>query len=118
MGFWREEREPVAVVTSARRSRVADIDERRRRYVIVMLVRTLCVGLLIVLPVGWWSIVIILGGTFLPWVAVTNANAGPRRPLGQLTPYDGEALLALPAGAGTAKVIDADLDPVEREPAD
>lgn len=69
----------MVLVTDAARSRVEERDERVRRYLWSMAVRTLAFILAVWLlrgPVQWVAIVISL---VLPWIAVTIANAGPKR---------------------------------------
>ncbi|WP_445255681.1 DUF3099 domain-containing protein [Nocardioides aurantiacus] len=70
--------EPVRI-TTAPQSHRDDLERRRRRYVISMVIRTLCfVGAAVVGP-GWVRWVLIFGAVFLPYVAVIVANsAAPR----------------------------------------
>ncbi|MER5867915.1 DUF3099 domain-containing protein [Kitasatospora sp. NPDC002040] len=68
-------------ITGARSSLSEDVRARQRRYVISMLVRTLCVLLAVVL----WDVQRYLafaalgGGLLLPYFAVLIANAGRER---------------------------------------
>lgn len=72
----RREPEPVRI-TSAPRSRSADIGQRQRRYLISMGIRTVCFVLAVVFrhvqPLMWTFIV---ASFILPYVAVVMANAG------------------------------------------
>ncbi len=65
-------------ITGARSGLTEDVRGRQRRYVISMLVRTLCVVLTVVLwnvqrELAWLTLAL---GVLLPYVAVVIANAG------------------------------------------
>ncbi|WP_431681104.1 DUF3099 domain-containing protein [Kitasatospora sp. KL5] len=68
-------------ITGARSSLTEDVRGRQRRYVISMLVRTLCVLLAVVL----WDVqrvlafIALAGAVLLPYFAVIIANAGRER---------------------------------------
>ncbi|TDU03552.1 DUF3099 family protein [Streptomyces sp. 846.5] len=68
----------VVRITGARSSLTEDVRGRQRRYMIAMAVRTLCVILAVVL----WkesrivAIIALVGGIFIPYLAVVVANAG------------------------------------------
>jgi hypothetical protein len=67
-------------ITTASAGADADISSRQKRYVITMLVRTLCFVTVAVLAIthagpGWLPWVFIGGAVFLPYVAVVMANA-------------------------------------------
>jgi hypothetical protein len=70
------------LVTTAPKSPRQEQNERQRRYLITMAIRTGCLVLAIVLwqvgPNGIWAIPVV-GSLVLPWVAVVAANAGPKR---------------------------------------
>ncbi|MEY9968973.1 hypothetical protein ABIA33_007060 [Streptacidiphilus sp. MAP12-16] len=73
-----KDRSGVIRITGARSSLTEDVRRRQRRYMISMAVRTVCVILAVVL----WkesrivAIIALIGGTFIPYVAVVIANAG------------------------------------------
>ena len=68
----------VHVVTRAHRSRSEDIEARQKRYLISMAIRTVAVLIAFFAPIPWWARGIALAlGLILPWVSVSNANAGP-----------------------------------------
>lgn len=73
----RHDREPVSI-TNASVSHSQDLHGREVRYLVSMLVRTLCFVAAVVTsgPLRW---VFVLGAIFLPYVAVVLANAGSRR---------------------------------------
>jgi hypothetical protein len=73
------EQDDVVLVTDAARSRVEERDERVRRYLWSMAVRTLAFILAVWLLRGWEQWVAIAISLVLPWIAVTVANAGPKR---------------------------------------
>ena len=70
------------LVTSAPKSPRQEQNERQRRYLVMMAIRTACFVLAIVLwqvgPKGIWVIPVVASLT-LPWIAVVVANAGPKR---------------------------------------
>ncbi|MEP6462523.1 MAG: DUF3099 domain-containing protein [Frankiaceae bacterium] len=71
----------VYVVTNAGRSRREEIDDRQKKYLIKMAIRTLClIGAIILyaLHVPFvFILVLIIASTVLPWMSVVVANAGP-----------------------------------------
>jgi len=74
----REGHPDIYRITGARSSLTEDVRGRQRRYVISMLVRTVCVILTVVL---WQvsrplAIITLVLGALLPYVAVVIANAG------------------------------------------
>jgi hypothetical protein len=62
-------------ITSAPKSLKSDLAGRQRRYLISMIIRTLCFLLTVVLPspFRWFALA---GAMFLPYIAVVIANAG------------------------------------------
>ena len=68
----------VVSITGASRSHTDDLDRRINRYLISMLIRTICVVLVVVIdsPVRW---VFAVGAVGLPYVAVVLANARGER---------------------------------------
>ena len=67
-------------ITTASAGADADISSRQKRYVITMLVRTLCFVIVAFLAIthagpGWLAWMFIVGAVFLPYVAVVMANA-------------------------------------------
>lgn len=62
-------------ITSAPKSLKSDLAGRQRRYLISMIIRTLCFLLTVVLPspYRWFALA---GAMFLPYIAVVIANAG------------------------------------------
>lgn len=88
----------TTLITSAGRSRTLDIDERNKRYLITMLLRTACFFAFLVVP-GWWKVAALAGAALLPAFAVLFANAADNRPppLATAEPQEHDGLLALPA---------------------
>ncbi|MFI9365721.1 DUF3099 domain-containing protein [Kitasatospora sp. NPDC053057] len=72
------EGEQVYRITGARSSLTEDVRGRQRRYVISMLIRTLCVLLAVALwdVQRWLAFAALAGGVLLPYFAVLVANAG------------------------------------------
>lgn len=73
-------------------------DIRVRRYVLSMLVRTLCVLGVVVVP-GWWRWLLLAGAVFLPYLAVVVANA----PRARARAADVDVVL--PAGAASVRSL-------------
>ncbi len=72
------DRKPAISITSARAPRSDDIRGREVRYVLSMLVRTLCfVGA--VIASGWLRWTLVGAAVFLPYIAVVLANAGVQK---------------------------------------
>ncbi|WP_109509461.1 DUF3099 domain-containing protein [Nocardioides speluncae] len=72
----RDERDDAPVrITTAAPSRAEDIAKRQRRYVISMVIRTLCFVAAVVVGPGWLRWVLVAAALFLPYVAVVMANA-------------------------------------------
>lgn len=67
-------RDDVVRITTAPTAPTEELDDRQRRYVIAMTIRTLCfVGAFFVGP-GWLRWVLVAGAVFLPYFAVVAAN--------------------------------------------
>ena len=71
-------REPVYQITGARRGVREDVDNRTRRYLISMGIRTICFVLAVVFD-GWLRWVFIAGAIALPYLSVVFANGGRER---------------------------------------
>ncbi|AQP46015.1 DUF3099 domain-containing protein [Tessaracoccus flavus] len=85
------------LITSAGRSRSLDLEERQRRYLITMGVRTACFLLFLVVP-GWWKLAALAGAALLPAFAVLFANSTDHRPPAVAPEMkEQEGLRALPA---------------------
>lgn len=66
------------MVTEAKLSRSAEINQRERRYLVMMGIRVICFGLAIVMFVyhaGWFALIPAAGAILLPYFAVVVANA-------------------------------------------
>jgi hypothetical protein len=69
----------VHLVTQARRPLSEDISYRQHRYLIMMGIRTLCLGIAIALFVAhlrWLILVPAVGAILIPYIAVIFANGG------------------------------------------
>jgi hypothetical protein len=99
-----ERHESAAVrITDARTAHSADLRHRQIRYLLSMLVRTLCfVGAVIV--DGWLRWVLVVAALFLPYIAVVMANAVSRRPPERAESFSPEARGAL--GASPSQNVD------------
>ncbi|MFF7634531.1 DUF3099 domain-containing protein [Kitasatospora sp. NPDC008050] len=97
-------------ITGARTSLTEDVRGRQRRYVISMLVRTLCV----LLAVALWNVQryvaigALVGGVLLPYFAVIIANAGRERAPGLPSTFDVPATTPLMLGPGGTGPLGAD----------
>ncbi|MET9617278.1 DUF3099 domain-containing protein [Kitasatospora indigofera] len=93
---------PVFRITGARSSLTEDVRGRQRRYVVSMLVRTLCV----LLAVIFWDVqryvafVALAGGVLLPYFAVLIANAGREKAPGLPSTFAVPAETPLMLGPG------------------
>jgi Mg/Co/Ni transporter MgtE len=80
----------VYSVTSAPESLRDDQNERMRRYLLSMGIRTACFVLsVIAIVVLHWTVVgwiLVVGAVVLPYVAVVMANATKARPVGSVSP--------------------------------
>lgn len=76
-----------------------ELDRRRRRYGIMMALRTMFViGAALVYHVSLWlALALIVGGAILPWSAVILANDRPPRNRGRLLHRVGRSNRELPA---------------------
>ncbi|MEU9044036.1 MULTISPECIES: DUF3099 domain-containing protein [unclassified Kitasatospora] len=89
-------------ITGARSSLTEDVRGRQRRYVISMLVRTLCVLLAVVLwdVQRWLAFGALAGGVLLPYFAVLVANAGRERAPGLPSAFEFPSETPLMLGPG------------------
>ncbi len=77
----RRRAQPAVLITSAPKSRFQQLDDRRRRYLISMGIRTACLLLAIVVPFTPVRILLVIAAVALPWISVVGANAPlPRQP--------------------------------------
>ena len=95
------------LITSATRSHTLDVDERNKRYLLTMVLRTACFLAFLVVP-GWWKVAALVGAAILPAFAVLFANATDNRPPPLATPHPEEETghLALPSH----QVIEGDIE--------
>lgn len=66
------------MVTEARQSRSAEINQRERRYLVMMGIRIACFIIAVVMFVnhaGWYAMIPAAGAILLPYFAVVVANA-------------------------------------------
>lgn len=87
----------AALITSAGRSRSLDLEERQKRYLITMGVRTAMFVAFLIVP-GWWKLVTLTLAGFLALAAVLLANQVDHRPPPVATPESEPTSLALTAG--------------------
>jgi DUF3099 family protein len=83
--------EPV-LITDAQPSLLDEYAARKRRYVITMGIRALCIVAAAVVYTSthliWLVLTLAVLGTFLPWVAVIMANDGPPRARAHVNRYN------------------------------
>jgi hypothetical protein len=83
--------EPV-LITDAQPSLLDEYAARKRRYVITMGIRALCIVAAAVVYTSthliWLVLTLAVLGTFLPWVAVIMANDGPPKKRLHVNHYD------------------------------
>ena len=82
-------------VTSAGISAEQDRQHRMKVYFIMMSIRMACVASLLFVR-GWWLILVIIGGVFLPYLAVVFANQPNYRATQSPEKPDQEAIEATP----------------------
>ncbi|MEV7935698.1 MULTISPECIES: DUF3099 domain-containing protein [unclassified Kitasatospora] len=92
-------------ITGARSSLTEDVRGRQRRYVVSMLLRTVCVLLAVVLwdVQRWLAFAALAGAVLLPYFAVLIANAGRERAPGLPSTFDiplDTPLMLGPGGTG------------------
>ncbi|TWF97256.1 DUF3099 domain-containing protein [Kitasatospora viridis] len=89
-------------ITGARTGLSEDVRGRQRRYVISMLIRTLCVLLAVVLwdVQRYLAFAALAGGVLLPYFAVIIANAGRERAPGLPSTFDVPPTTPLMLGPG------------------
>ncbi|PRX98618.1 DUF3099 domain-containing protein [Allonocardiopsis opalescens] len=92
-------REAAQTVTDALPPRSEDIDRRQRHYIVMMSVRLGCfLAALACYRWPWLAAGLIVGAVFLPYVAVSAANAGRTDRPGSPRFVDRPARRALPGG--------------------
>lgn len=98
----------AALITSASRSRSLDLEERQKRYLITMGVRTALFVAFLVVP-GWWKMVTLTLACALALAAVLLANQQDHRPPPPAT-VDAEPVdaLALTTGEVLTGTIEED----------
>ena len=74
----RHETPPVRITTAAT-SHADDLAQRRRRYVVSMVIRTVCFVGAVAVGDNWLRWVLVAAAVFLPYVAVVMANTGDTR---------------------------------------
>ncbi|GAB2970844.1 DUF3099 domain-containing protein [Frigoribacterium salinisoli] len=85
-------------ITSLPPSPTDDRHSRMVKYVVAMGIRVVCIVLCFVVPLGWWTLLPILGAVLIPYYAVVLANVGHEQggavesPGGQLEAYRGPAV--------------------------
>ncbi|MFD7830497.1 DUF3099 domain-containing protein [Kitasatospora sp. NPDC059803] len=105
MGKSADGGQQVHRITGARSSLTEDVRGRQRRYVVSMLLRTVCVLLAVVLwdVQRWLAFAALAGAVLLPYFAVLIANAGRERAPGLPSTFDiplDTPLMLGPGGTG------------------
>ena len=98
-------------ITGVQRPHSDDLDQRMGRYLLSMLIRTVCVVLVLVIhsPIRWAFAV---GAVLLPYIAVVMANAGQARGEPPLPTVDARpAAAALPGVRGPVQSTRPTTDP-------
>ncbi len=79
LGLGRRPKQPVHQITGARRGLRDDVDNRRRRYLFSMGIRTVCFVAAVMVGDGWLRWVLIGAALVLPYISVVVANSGRER---------------------------------------
>ncbi len=69
----------ATIITDAGRSQSLELEERQKRYLITMGIRTGCFLAFLIVP-GWWKVAALLAAAVLPAFAVLLANNSDHRP--------------------------------------
>ncbi|MGH1565714.1 DUF3099 domain-containing protein [Mumia sp. DW29H23] len=102
-----EDRHDDAVaITTAQVGRSEELRHRQNRYLVSMLIRTVCFILAVVVD-GWARWFFILGALVLPYVAVVFANTARRKPLPQADVVHPEPIGQLGTGPVTKPADDS-----------
>ncbi|MBW9205153.1 DUF3099 domain-containing protein [Mumia sp. zg.B53] len=96
--------DPVAI-TTAQVGRSEELRHRQNRYLVSMLIRTVCFIMAVVVT-GWARWVFIAGALILPYVAVVFANTARRRPTDQADVVRPEPIGELGTGPVTKPAAD------------
>jgi hypothetical protein len=84
-------REQAYLVTDAPQARAAEINQRQRRYLLMMGVRVVCFIVTVVLFVnhgGWLTVIPAFGAIALPYFAVVVANSRQEAGASGFRPYE------------------------------
>lgn len=95
----------ATLITSAHKGRSLDVEERQRRYLLTMGLRTACFVAFLFVP-GWWKVACLLGAAVLPAIGVLLANNADRHALAAVPPEDESARPALPGGTIVAGTVE------------
>ncbi len=90
----------AVLITTAPKSRFEQLNDRRRRYLISMGIRTVCLLLAIAIPYAPARIVLVIAAVVLPWLSVVGANGPLGRDTGAPTSVQPQTRPAL--GSGTS----------------
>jgi hypothetical protein len=104
------------LITSAAPSAPQELRGRERRYLISMLLRTVCLVLAVVLFRGWARFLAVAIAIVTPWLAVVVANGGPKRSVSRPSLYRDPtpaAPRAIPAARHEIIDLDASGRPVD-----
>lgn len=89
----------AVLITSAPKSRFELLADRRRRYLISMGIRTVCLLLAIVVPYTPARIALVIAAIALPWLSVVGANGPLGRDAGAPAGFRPESRRALTPGS-------------------
>lgn len=63
-------------ITSLPPSPTDDRHARMVKYLVAMGIRLVCIALCFVFPLGWWTLLPVIGAVVIPYIAVVFANVG------------------------------------------
>ena len=63
-------------ITSLPPSPTDDRHSRMVKYLVAMGIRLVCIALCFVFPLGWWTLLPVIGAVVIPYIAVVFANVG------------------------------------------
>lgn len=97
------------LITDAGRSQTLELEERQKRYLITMGIRTGCFLAFLIVP-GWWKVAALLAAAILPAFAVLLANNSDHHAPAVLRDTENQTRPALPPSMVVTSDIEEDTD--------
>lgn len=97
------------LITNAGRSQTLELEERQKRYLITMGIRTGCFLAILIVP-GWWKMVALVVAAVLPAFAVLLANNADHHAPAVLQDPENETRPALPPSMVVRSDVEEDTE--------